>query len=75
MSTSIKILKNNLKNHPELGSQMSLLCKKIREEIDSCVYTPEPGVLMAFLKLLSEHKINYEMVYENQINISHPDSD
>lgn len=28
----------------------------------ACVYT-EPGVLMAFLRLLSEHKVNYEMVY------------
>ena len=69
MSASIKILKDNLKNHPVLGSQLSLLCKKVEEEIDACVYTPEPGVLMTFLKLLSEHKINYEMIYENQINI------
>ena len=74
MSASIKILKENLKNHPELGSELSLLCKKVKEEIDACVYTPDPGVLMTFLKLLGEHKINYEMVYEYPINITHPNS-
>lgn len=74
MSASIKILKDNLKNHPEIGSKLSLLCKKVREEMDACVYTPEPGALMIFLKLLNEHKINYETVYEDLINITHPDS-
>lgn len=74
MSASIIILNNNLKNHSELASKLNLLCKKVREEIDACVYTPEPGVLMTFLNLLSEHKINYETVYNNQINITHPNS-
>ena len=74
MSASIKILKDNLQNHPELGSKLSLLCKKVKEENDACVYTPEAGVLMTFLKLLSDHKVNYEMVYENQVNVSPPDS-
>jgi hypothetical protein len=69
MSASIKILKDNLSNHPDLGSKLSLLCKKIREEIDACVYTPDPGVLMTFLKLLREHKVNYETVYEDPMTI------
>jgi hypothetical protein len=72
MSASIKILKDNLRNHLELGSKLSLLCKKVREEIDCCIYTPAPGGLMAFLKLLNEHKISYETVYEDLINITHP---
>lgn len=74
MFTSIKILKDNLSSHPDLGSRLSLLCKKVREEIDACVYTPEPGALMTFLKLLSEHKVNYETVYEDPIKIAHPNS-
>ena len=74
MSASIKILKDNLNNHPELGSKLSLLSTKVREENDACVYSPEPGVLMTFLKVLNEHKVNYEMVYENQVNVSPPDS-
>ena len=74
MAASIKILKDNLKHHPELGSKLSLLCKTVREELDACVYTPEPGVWMTFLKLLSERNLNYEMVYEDHINITDPDS-
>ena len=71
MSVSIKIL--NLNNHPESASKLNLYCKKVGEE-SMLVYTPEPGVLMTFLNLLSEHKINYETVYDNQINITHPNS-
>ena len=74
MSASIKILKDNLKNHPELALKLNLVCKKVREEIDGCVYTPEPEVLMTFLDLLSEHKANYETVHEHQVNITHPNS-
>jgi hypothetical protein len=74
MSASIRILKDELKNHPKLGSQLSLLCKKVKEEIEACVYTPELGVLVSFLNLLSEHKIDYETIYDNPINITHPNS-
>jgi hypothetical protein len=75
MSASIKILKDNLSSHhPGLGLKLSSLCKKVREEIDACVYTPDPGVLMTFLKLLNEHKVNYETVYEDPIKIIHPSS-
>ena len=42
--------------------------------MDACVYTPEPGVLMAFLTLLREYKISYETVYEDRINTAHPNS-
>jgi hypothetical protein len=74
MYASIKILKDNLSNHPELGSKLNLLCKRVREELDACVYTPDPGVLMTFLKLLNEHKVNYETVYEDPKKIIHPNS-
>jgi hypothetical protein len=74
MYASIKILKDNLSNHPELGSKLSLLCKKVREEIDACVYTPDPGLLMTFLKLLKEHKVNYETVYEVPKKMTPPNS-
>jgi hypothetical protein len=75
MYASIKILKDNLRNHPELGASMNLLCKKVREEPDACVFTPDPGALMTFLKLLSERKISYETVYLDSINIEHPHND
>jgi hypothetical protein len=74
MSTSIKILKDNLRDHPELESKLSLLCAKVREEVNSCVYTPDPGVLMTFLNLLKEHKIDYETIYGYTINIPHSNS-
>jgi len=74
MSASIKILKDNLKNHPELASELNLLCKQVREEIDAWVYTPKPGDLMTVLNLLSEHKFYYETVYEHQIKIAPPNS-
>lgn len=74
MYASIKILKYNLKSHPELSSKLTLLCRHVREEIDACVYTPEPGTLVTFLNLLSGHKIDYEMNYENQVSPEHPNS-
>lgn len=74
MSVLIRISKDNLKNHPELGSRLSLLCEKIKEEIDACVYTPEPGALMIFLRLLNGQGINYEIVYDDPINITHANS-
>ena len=74
MFASIKIPKEYLRNHPELGSKLTLLCSKVREEIGACLYTPEPGALMAFLNLLSEHKIGYETVYEDPMNDTRPSS-
>ena len=74
MFASIKIPKVDLGNHPELASKLTLLCSKVREEIDACMYTPEPGALMDFLNLLSEHKISYETVYEDPLNITRPSS-
>lgn len=74
MSSSIKIPKDHLKNHPELSAKLSLLCSRVKEEFDACVYTPEPGVLMTFLRLLAEHKVGYELVSGDRSNISHPNS-
>jgi hypothetical protein len=65
MYASIRILKDNLKTNPDLGSKISPLCGKVREEEDACLYTPEPGLLMTFLKLLDKHKVGYEIIYDN----------
>jgi hypothetical protein len=69
MSASIKILKESLKDHPGSSAQLSLLCVNVKEELDACVYTPEPGVLMTCLKLLNDHKISYEILYGSQSDI------
>jgi hypothetical protein len=57
MSVSIKILKDNLNNHPESASKLNLYCKKDREEINACVPS-RTWSFDDFFNLLSELKIH-----------------
>lgn len=71
MRASIRIPKENLKDLPVLSHELTLFCAMVKEELDACVYTPHPGLLMACLNLLGKHKINYEMVYGGESDITH----
>jgi hypothetical protein len=75
MSATIKILKDDLKSHPELSSTLNILSSRVKEEFDACLYTPAPGTLMAFLNLLIEHKISYETIYENNADLKSSGAD
>ena len=63
---SIRILKSDLKNHPQLDQQLRELCESVRESDDAFIYFPFAWKLMSFMTILSRSGLKSESINKSK---------